>query len=89
MWLVVPLFVADRIVVIPRTEIDMRLLRLALKVVQAAVAELGKTRAPADRELIDRCRLAIKASCHIDHLTLFASKHLGLEQTHKDWIRSV
>ncbi|CUX08775.1 hypothetical protein AGR8A_Cc20025 [Agrobacterium fabrum str. J-07] len=89
MRLAVPLFVTDRVVMIPGAEIHVRLLCLTLKLAQPAIAELGNARTPANRELKDRCRLAMKASCHIDHLTLFASKHLGLEQTRKDWIRSV
>ncbi|ANV23624.1 hypothetical protein BA939_06500 [Rhizobium sp. S41] len=79
MRLAVALFVPDCLVMIPGAEIHMRLSRLAFEVAQAISAELGRASAPANRELVDRCRLTMKASRHFGHLTLFASKHLVME----------
>ena len=79
MRLAVAFFVPDRLVMIPGAKIHMRLSCLAFEIIQTIRTELGHASPPANRELVDRCRLTMKASRHFGHLTLFASKHLVMK----------
>ncbi|GEM_PF-5393837 len=79
MRLAVALFVPYRLVMIPGAKIHMRLSCLAFEIIQTIRTELGHASPPANRELVDRCRLTMKASRHFGHLTLFASKHLVMK----------